>query len=402
MKPSKPQQGSVLPLTLFLLVALMSMAALAVDLGLMYHARQQAQDIADASALAGGRLLPNAQSASSVASQMVAANNGSASAWTATNPTTVTQDDGTTVTAKPGHALLVQGYVNAPLSFAPLIGYAPTSRDGAANTVSVSARAGVLVQTVCGLPSGAPVAPFGLIGDDPNSTDPAVVFLNKVLSGGQTLLPGVYQPVSSRVTLKINVWDSAGTLKMAGSFDPLQISAATGRSYASAISSMDDQALATGQSLSTQTGNQIVQTEQGVAARLSASNGQFTHRYAVNPANQSHSIYAEWFFGDHTQPVDSSQPPVNDNGTTLYYHQDPHRQELSEAHLLVLPIVSQGAKGKPGSATLLAWASFFVEQVYSDGSNQIVQGRFIGLTLSTGSGGACTEAGDLTPPRLVQ
>lgn len=401
-----PQRGSVLPLTLFLLVALMSMAALAVDLGMMYHARQRAQDIADASALAGGRLLPNVQSASSTALQIAAANNG-ATGWTTVSPSTVTQDDGTTVSVKPGHALVVQGYVNAPLSFAPLIGYAPTSQDGAANTVSVAARAGILVQTVCGLPSGAPVAPFGLIGDDPNSTDPAVMFLNKVLGGGQTLLPGAYQPVSSRVIIKMNVRDAVGNLKTVGSFDPLQFDTNSSKAYIDSIRYQDDRALATGQMLNTidtSTGEDwSARTRMGVGGRLGASNTQFHHDYAINPANQSGSIYAEWFFGDHTKPVDTSQPPVNDNGTTLYYHQDRNRQELTEAHLLILPIVSQGAKGKPGSVMLLAWATFFIEEVFgSSDANAIVKGRFIGMTLLTGNGGGCTEAGVLTPPRLVQ
>lgn len=47
------RRGAVLPLVAFSLVALLSMAALAVDLGMLYNARAEAQRAADAAALAG-------------------------------------------------------------------------------------------------------------------------------------------------------------------------------------------------------------------------------------------------------------------------------------------------------------------------------------------------------------
>ena len=82
---------------------------------------------------------------------------------------------------------------------------------------------------------------------------------------------------------------------------------------------------------------------------------------------------------------------------------DPHRQELTDGHVLIVPIISQSAKNGTGPVTILAFAAFFVEQTYANkNNNAIAQGRFIGLTLPTASGGTCAGAGDTTPPRLVR
>ena len=52
-----PRSGSILPLVVLCLIALMGMVSLAVDIGLVAVARTQAQDIADLAALAGARQL---------------------------------------------------------------------------------------------------------------------------------------------------------------------------------------------------------------------------------------------------------------------------------------------------------------------------------------------------------
>src|ERR1700733_11567906 len=49
--------GSILPLLVVCLIALMAMLALGVDIGLVAIARTQAQDVADLTALAGARML---------------------------------------------------------------------------------------------------------------------------------------------------------------------------------------------------------------------------------------------------------------------------------------------------------------------------------------------------------
>src|SRR3954469_4654078 len=48
--------GSILPLLVICLIALMGMIALAIDVGMVAVARTQAQDVADLAALAGARM----------------------------------------------------------------------------------------------------------------------------------------------------------------------------------------------------------------------------------------------------------------------------------------------------------------------------------------------------------
>lgn len=135
---------------------------------------------------------------------------------------------------------------------------------------------------------------------------------------------------------------------------------------------------------------------------MSQSNTSFTHDYTVNPANQSGSTYPLWFFGDPGLPVDNSLAPVTDGGTTYYYRQDPHRQEMTDAHVLMLPVVRAAAGNPPGTVTVVAFAAFYAEQPYSNrANNAIALGRFIGM-IAPGTGGGCAGAGDKTPPRLVQ
>jgi uncharacterized membrane protein len=50
---NKYQTGATLPLVIFLLTGLLGAAALAIDLSVMGLARQRAQAVADAAALAG-------------------------------------------------------------------------------------------------------------------------------------------------------------------------------------------------------------------------------------------------------------------------------------------------------------------------------------------------------------
>ncbi len=147
--------------------------------------------------------------ATTAANQVVTANNAGGAAF-----------QGAAVTLGAGGAVTVQGYVNAPLSFAPAVGYAPSSTDGLANTLSVPATATAALQNVCSLPPGSPIAPFGVIGDDPTNTDPAVAYVSALLSGAKTVTPGVYQPTSTQVVLSMNVWDSTGKLVVRGQFCP--------------------------------------------------------------------------------------------------------------------------------------------------------------------------------------
>ena len=139
----KTQRGATLVLVVFALPALLGVAALALDIGMMEWARQRAQNVADAAALAGGQSMATAAGASAAAAQVVSANNADGSAF-----------QGVSTAVNPGSSVTVQGYVNAPLSFAPAVGYAPRSTDGVPNTLSVPAVATVTMQNVCSLPPG--------------------------------------------------------------------------------------------------------------------------------------------------------------------------------------------------------------------------------------------------------
>ena len=347
-----------------MLTALMGVAALALDIGLMGLARQRAQNVADAAALAGAQ---NPGTETAAVASVSAVNNANGSAFQG-GVTTVNGDGSVTV----------RGYINAPLSFAPAVGYAPTSTDGTANTLSVSATATAAMQNVCGLPKGMPIAPFGLIGDDPSNTDPAIAYVAALLSGKKTLTPGAYQPASGQVVLSLNVWDNTGKLASPGSFDPLLTSGGSA-TYFDTISQTSDQTLSAGQTLPTPPlgYDNVGFTRQYLAARLSGSNVIYSHRYAA---------YDPWFTGGNLMFPDTPS------------------DALPEDHLLIVPVVSQAVKNKQGNVTIIAFALFFVDQPYPVGlpGNGIALGRFIGLSVPGGAGGSCAGAGGKTPPALIQ
>lgn len=358
------QSGATLPLVVFSLTALLGMAALAVDVALMTLARQRAQNVADAAALAGAQSAASGGQAATAAGQVITANNAVGSAF-----------GGAGVTTGTSGAITVTGYVNAPLAFAPAVGYAPQSRDGLANTLSVSASATAAALNLCGLPPGSPAAPFGVIGDDPTNTDPAIAYVAALLSGAKTVTPGVYQPTSAQVVLKLNVFDNTGRLASPGSFDPV-LTSGSGATYFSTISQTSDQPLSAGQVLPNAplSYDNVAFTRQYLAARLSGSNTAYSHAYAT---------YDAWF---------NAGGPEIPTGT------------LPEDHLLIVPVVSQSSKNKLAPVTTLAFAVFFVDQPYPTGTagNGIALGRFVGLTASNGSGGTCSGAGGKTLPCLTQ
>ena len=335
-------------LVVFALTALLGVAALAIDLGLAQAARQRAQADADAAALAGAATPATAV----VSAAAIVAANGADYKGLAVSATT----DGT---------VTVNGYVNAPLAFAPAIGYAPRSRDGAAGTLSVSATATARRPPACGLPPGMPVAPFALIGDDPASADPAVQAVSTLLSGAKTLTPGAYQPVNTQVVLKLNVWDQNSNLAQRGSFDPVLLSD-RGSTYFDSIRQTAAGPLIAGQALPTPplAYDSVFYTRQYLAARLAPSNTQFTHGSAT---------YDAWYSGT---------------------------QEQTDGHLLLLPVVSQAIKDRPGSVSILAFAAFWVDQPYptSAAGNAVAQGRFLGISIPSATGGGGGPGRPPPPP----
>ena len=354
--PCNKQRGATLPLVVFLLTGLLGAASLAIDLRLMGLARQRAQAVADAAALAGAA---TPSSPGTAAGAVIAANNGSGGVFASTS-----------VTASSGGAVSVSGTTNAPLSFAPAVGYTPRGSDGSANTLTVSASATAAMLGACGLPPGMPVAPFGLIGDDPANTDPAVAQVSALLAGTKTLAPGAYQAATTQVMLRLNLWDTTGKLTVAGSFDPLMISGSA-VPYSTTIGRLSDQALSAGQALSTPAlaYDNTTLTRQGISARLAPSNTQFK--------NQSYPVvtYDTWFNGGQPQ---------------------------TDGHLMLIPVISQASKNRPGNVTIVAFATFFISQPATDGTNAVVYGRFLGLSVPNASAGVCANIGTATPPRLTQ
>ena len=132
------EDGAVLVLTVILLVVLLGMAALAIDVGQMLIAKQRAQNVCDAGALAGGRLLTGTVEceprAEATAIDCKVANNDEVAPWQVNEFTvefpgidspdgeTVTYDDGTTATCEEGEAIRVRGRVHVDFAFAGLFG----------------------------------------------------------------------------------------------------------------------------------------------------------------------------------------------------------------------------------------------------------------------------------------
>jgi Flp pilus assembly protein TadG len=147
--------GVVLVFTALILLVLIGAAALAIDLGRLYVARQRAQNVADASALAGGLFLTGnttGETASANAANRCAESNNESltgsdgiNNWPVKNPltdelgvqvtfpTSVTKDDGTTVSLTEGQAIRVDAKVPVEYGFGAALGY--TGREVSASAV---------------------------------------------------------------------------------------------------------------------------------------------------------------------------------------------------------------------------------------------------------------------------
>lgn len=126
------EDGAVLVFTVLVLVVLIGMAALAIDIGQMYIAKQRAQNVCDAAALAGGQLLTGDPSCIAKAEATAIENRDSndleVEAWQIidfvpdASITTVEYDDGTTETCLEGEAIKVTGRVHVNFAFAGIFG----------------------------------------------------------------------------------------------------------------------------------------------------------------------------------------------------------------------------------------------------------------------------------------
>src|SRR6185312_7432368 len=92
------------------------------------------------------------------------------------NPTTITNDDGTTQTVTAGYAVQIRGYVLAPSPFGAVLGHMGTAGNGY-NKVPVTA-------TVIASNSNGPlnVLPFGAVADQGSSNDTTLQYLASLLT----------------------------------------------------------------------------------------------------------------------------------------------------------------------------------------------------------------------------
>ncbi len=131
------ERGATLILMVALIIVLLGISALAVDVGQLYIAKQRAQNVCDAAALAGARHLTGEASctsadgpAATAAHNCASSNNTEVNKWqinlpgtetpgvTVDFPTSVTDLTGTTTTVQLGQAIHVTGNVKANFAFA--------------------------------------------------------------------------------------------------------------------------------------------------------------------------------------------------------------------------------------------------------------------------------------------
>jgi len=150
----KDKRGVVIIIVAIVLVVLLGMAALAIDLGQLYVARQKAQNTCDAAAIAGmmrlavlNEDLGTRMAAASARAQETAAGNNEVTNWRTlvpgtdeygievTFPTTVTADDGTIYAVEPGNAIRTEAEILVNYGFARIFGQ--TSRRVKASATAV-------------------------------------------------------------------------------------------------------------------------------------------------------------------------------------------------------------------------------------------------------------------------
>jgi hypothetical protein len=126
MRTTRGESGQILPLVVVALVALLGIAAFAIDVGYAYYAKRQLQAATDAAALAGSQDLPNATLAIATATSYANANmpdnlSGASFTYTAKCTNTAVLAGGCDVAVNP-NALVVSGTAKTNAWFARLFG----------------------------------------------------------------------------------------------------------------------------------------------------------------------------------------------------------------------------------------------------------------------------------------
>lgn len=154
----RDEQGAVLVFLALILIVLMGIAALAIDLGQLYIARQRAQDVCDTAARSGmwclfqaGDLETRKQNARDAAAACAAANNEMAPSWKTYDPVsgspgvevtfpfgTLADDAGRPVEVNDGEAVRTRAVVNVNFTFARFLGFG--SRQVSASATAIAAE----------------------------------------------------------------------------------------------------------------------------------------------------------------------------------------------------------------------------------------------------------------------
>jgi hypothetical protein len=378
------------------MVGLCGIAAIVIDEGFMWMAKQRAQNIADAGAIAAIHALSdshgNTSAAMTAGMAVVNGNNAgnrvlfkpnavdsSGNSAYITFPTSYTADDGTVVTLNPGTAVRVDGYLNAPAPLGNVVGFAPSGKDGSLSSVSVPAHAIALISNLTYTYVGVPFAP---VADQPNSTDPTLSYLASLLTNPPPF--GTYQ--TKEVILK-SATSGGSTIATSGNFGAVDFPGTSGGSaYRDAIAHGSSAGVYVGQTLSTETGNMVGPTVQGMNDRLNPNNNSFTHDF---------SSYDQWYFGRSTYPAADPPTVTTSDGVTHNSYKDPEKQNTTDAHLAVVPLItSPGSNGHTG-VTVLGFGVFFIDNTNPGASPDVVSGRFIGMVVK-GRGGPSGGGGTYT------
>ena len=434
------RRGAILPLVVLALVMLFGMASLAIDIAMMYMARERAQVTADAAALAAGRLLnrqyPNAAADKAALSVANANTNSGGLAFNAGDNTgssltsypaagsAVTFDDPSqskTITYR-GDAVTVTGFVNAPISFGSIVGFNPTPWRGspATHAQSVRATATVIVAAPCSLAQGQAVLPFGLVVngapvntslDTPGGEQYFVDYTKNQIyyqmhpdASHPTLKASDYQGVE--LILKSGSW-SGNTIGTSGNFGLLNLDGSNGkRAIGDQISGTSQVTVSiadpAGQD-ATAPGNAVGPVAQGLATRLGASGYDNANTKTNSQDTISRIAYNQWY--------DAGQ--LGGWGPSFY----------QDSRVVAIPLIAPVTNGGNTSVQIVGFAGLFLEGVngknsnvswttnskrdntgtsysWTAGPNDVV-GRFIFLTVN-GDGGPCTTGGGVVAPILIR
>jgi len=400
-RTAKHQRGVTFVFLTLSIVALCGVAALAVDEGLMWTARNKAQVVADAMALAIERDLTASTDASVIsAAQSSAATDADniAKAYSSngniqvvrnttdshyeviTFPSTYSPDcgSGDTCTAQTltnnGQIATVSVTVKAPAAFGAVFGR---------SSVNVKAHATVITAPVGGYRNAVPWAPVAS-ESNPNtgdsSLDADLLWLYDIAHGitpvdGKPTTPDVYQ--TKEIILKATDM-SGSTVQSPGNFGAVDlIGASGGNDYRTNIGYNSSQDIEIGDTITLLTGNKVGPTQQGIDDRLS------TNTTPSNGMNHNFTNYDDWFYGRSTYPakLDKNGNPMVDATTGHTIYNDPYIQDPHDARIAVLPLIRAPWKTGSASVTVIGFAVFFIEQKATGNSQNVVVGRFVGMSL---------------------